>query len=95
MMCKKLLFVFIVSALLAVSGCVTQEHKPATLPDGFVYTTDVVPNVLLDMRYYSAYNFVGQRIDGYHAPVSIYTQRKHDHGRLCSTSLQPFPRQCG
>jgi D-alanyl-D-alanine dipeptidase len=53
-----------------------EEPKPETaftLPDGFVYTADIVPDILLDIRYYSTYNFVGERIDGYLAPVSILT----------------------
>jgi len=43
-------------------------------PSGFVCLTDVVPDVLLDMRYFSTYNFVGRRIDGYHAAVAICTR---------------------
>lgn len=32
---------------------------------GFVLLSGVVPDVILEMRYYSTYNFVGKRIDGY------------------------------
>ena len=32
---------------------------------GFVLVNDVVPDVILEIRYYSTYNFVGERIDGY------------------------------
>jgi len=45
------------------------------LPKGFVYLTDVVPDVILEMRYYSTYNFIGTRIDDYLAPVAIITAR--------------------
>ena len=31
----------------------------------FVTITDVVPDVILEIRYYGTYNFVGARIDGY------------------------------
>jgi len=41
------------------------------LPDGFVYVTDVMPDVLLDIRYFSTYNFVGARVEGYLAPTAI------------------------
>jgi len=44
------------------------------LPDGFVYVTDFVGNVILDIRYYSVNNFVGARIDGYNAPVAILSE---------------------
>ena len=43
-------------------------------PDGFVSVTDVIPDALLDVRYYSTYNFVGERVDGYEAPVVLLTR---------------------
>lgn len=50
-----------------------ETDKRNALPQGFVYVSDVAPDILLDIRYYSAYNFVGTRVDGYHAPVAILT----------------------
>ena len=41
---------------------------------GFVALADVAPDVILEMRYYSTYNFVGERIDGYEAPVALLTR---------------------
>ena len=41
---------------------------------GFVKLTDVVPDAILEIRYYSTYNFVGTRIDGYEAPVALLTK---------------------
>jgi D-alanyl-D-alanine dipeptidase len=35
---------------------------------GLVDITTLIPDVIIDMRYASSNNFVGQRIDGYHAP---------------------------
>lgn len=58
------------------------------LPDGFVYTADVVPDVVLEMRYYSTYNFVGTRIDGYLAPVSIMTAEAADALLVASDILR-------
>ena len=45
-----------------------------TLPKGFVYLTDIVPYILLDIRYYTSYNCVGTPIDGYLRPVAITTE---------------------
>jgi D-alanyl-D-alanine dipeptidase len=42
-----------------------------TLPDGFVYITDVIPNLIIDIRYHSSNNFIGKRVDNYLAPVAI------------------------
>jgi len=40
----------------------------------FVLLTDVVPDVILEIRYYSTYNFVGDRIDGYEEPLAFLTK---------------------
>ena len=42
---------------------------------GFVTLADVVPDILQDMRYYSAYNFIGRRVDGYEQPVAMLARR--------------------
>ena len=36
-----------------------------TLPAGFVYLDEVIPDLVIDLRYATVNNFVGQRIDGY------------------------------
>ena len=41
---------------------------------GFVLLTDVVPDAILEIRYYSTYNFVGDRIDGYLQPTALLTK---------------------
>ena len=35
---------------------------------GFVLLSDAVPDAILEIRYYSTYNFVGKRIAGYDEP---------------------------
>lgn len=51
-----------------------QETSPETDASDFVNVADIVPDVILEIRYYSTYNFVGQRIDGYDAPVALLTK---------------------
>jgi len=41
---------------------------------GFVHLSDAVPDALLDIRYYSTYNFIGCRIDGYDQPAAWMTK---------------------
>ena len=41
---------------------------------GFVSVGEAVPDVLLDIRYYSSFNFIGERIDGYEQPVALLTR---------------------
>ncbi|GGD93980.1 M15 family metallopeptidase [Paenibacillus nasutitermitis] len=45
--------------------------KKQNLPKGFVYLDEVIPSAEYDIRYYSDYNFIGTRIDGYNAPLAI------------------------
>lgn len=40
----------------------------------FVLVSDYVPAVIQEIRYYSTYNFVGDRIDGYEQPCAILTK---------------------
>ena len=40
----------------------------------FVLLSDYVPAVIQEIRYYSTYNFVGDRIDGYEQPCAILTK---------------------
>lgn len=40
----------------------------------FVLLSDVVPDAILEIRYYSTYNFVGERIDGYDEPTALLTK---------------------
>ncbi len=40
---------------------------------GFVVLTDMIPEAMLDIRYYSTYNFIGERVRGYEEPVALVT----------------------
>ena len=42
-------------------------------PSGFALLSDYVPQALQEIRYFSTYNFVGERIDGYEEPCAIIT----------------------
>ena len=41
---------------------------------GFVSITDVIPDAILEIRYYSTYNFVGDRITGYEEPIALISK---------------------
>lgn len=41
---------------------------------GFVVLSEAVPDVILEVRYYSTYNFVGDRIAGYEEPCVLMTR---------------------
>ncbi len=43
-------------------------------PSGFVNVTDIIPDAILEIRYFSTFNFVGTRIDGYLEPTALLTK---------------------
>ena len=48
----------------------TAEFKKDPMdPSGFVLLADYVPGIVQEIRYYSTYNFIGDRIDGYEATL--------------------------
>ena len=51
------------------------EYKNRVTMDssGFVLLADYVPGIVQEIRYYSTYNFVGDRVDGYEAPCALLT----------------------
>ena len=73
---------FTLLLVVVTSSCGTQQKVARTEsrsvdpadPSGFVTLTDVVPDVILEIRYYSTFNFVGTRVDGYEEPVALITR---------------------
>lgn len=56
------------------SGQTAVESVSADDARGFVALAEAAPNVILEIRYYSTYNFVGDRIDGYEEPCALLTR---------------------
>lgn len=84
----KLIVVFV--ALLSLCGVATFTSCTSSVNDGsenFVNITDVVPDVILEIRYYSTYNFVGARIDGYEQPTALLTKRAADSLKAVSDDV--------
>ena len=53
----------------------------------FVTITDVVPDVILEIRYFGTYNFVGTRIDGYEEPTALLTKQAADSLKAVSDDV--------
>ena len=49
------------------------KKKVTMDPSAFVLLADYVPAIIQEIRYYSTYNFIGDRIDGYEEPCAILT----------------------
>ena len=44
------------------------------IPNGFVYLKDVDDTIIVDLKYYSSFNFTGKPIDGYYSNKGILTR---------------------
>jgi len=63
------------------------RNDPAMDPSGFVVLADYVPHIIQEIRYYSTYNFIGERIDGYEEPVALLTKEAARSLKAVSSEL--------
>lgn len=82
---KQLLLFF--ACGITAAGCNDDPVLPEADSSEFVLLTDIVPDAILEIRYYGTYNFVGERIPGYEAPVAILTREAADSLRKVSDDL--------
>lgn len=94
---NKQLFVLLAAVLLicvivVVGRCSASGNQTAVSPTDdtsqFVTLTDVVPDVILEIRYFGTYNFVGSRIDGYLEPTALLTRQAADSLKVISDELK-------
>lgn len=64
-----------------------EEVTPEMDSSSFVLVSDVVPDAILEIRYFSTYNFIGERIPGYEEPVAILTHQAADSLKAVSDEL--------
>ena len=50
------------------------KQKVIMNPSDFVVLADFVRGIIQEIRYYSTYNFIGDRIDGYEEPCALLTR---------------------
>lgn len=73
---RKALAILALTAMLLSGAHADEPPQPAhELPNGFCYVHEVIPDVILDIRYAGTYNFVGSVIDGYEAPYAVMTEK--------------------
>jgi len=62
-----------------LASALSCEKKNTLAPEAdssdFVTLTDAVPDAILEIRYFSTYNFIGERIDGYLEPTALITKK--------------------
>ena len=64
----------LIVALFATYSCKTSPVSPTEDSSQFVTISDVIPDAILEIRYFATYNFVGKRIDGYEEPTALLTR---------------------
>ncbi len=71
--------ILIISGACVITCCNSDEDNPVVSPTDdssqFVILSEAVPDAILEIRYYSTYNFVGARIDGYEEPTALLTKQ--------------------
>ncbi len=75
----------------AMATSCNKDHtpvEPEMNSSDFVNITDVVPDAILEIRYFGTYNFVGARIDGYLQPTALLTRQAADSLRAVSDELK-------
>ena len=63
------------------------ETSAADDASQFVTITDVVPDVIIEIRYFGTYNFGGTRIDGYEEPTALLTRQAADSLKAVSDDV--------
>ena len=74
---KRLAAALLAALIGTMGGASAVVAEDVTLSDDasdFVLLSEAVPDAILEIRYYSTYNFVGDRIDGYEQPTAILTK---------------------
>ncbi len=69
---RSLIHAFALTVVTAMTGCAHMGADGGR--DKFVAVGEAVPDAIMEIRYYSTYNFVGERIDGYEWPCALLTK---------------------
>ena len=66
----------------------TPAAQPKPLPSGFVDLADIEPTIVTEVRYATANNFVGAKVDGYQSPRIVMTRPAADALKLVQEDLR-------
>ena len=84
--------VLIISGVMTAYRCSNDQKQTAVSPTDdssqFTNITDVVPDAILEIRYYGTYNFVGTRVDGYLKPTALLTKQAAQALRAVSDDVK-------
>ena len=80
-----LILLFVFPTNLSVS-----QDKIKNRPDDFVNVKEIIPDLIVELRYFGEHNFVGRRIDGYNANICYLTKAAADSLAKVQEELRKF-----
>ena len=82
--------IFLIALIVIILVVTLEDEKIPEDMDhsGFVIVNDVVPDVLLELRYFTSFNFAGARIDGYEEPVALLTKEAAEKLKIASEKFK-------
>ncbi len=84
--------IMIVLLIFISACCPLTPHKADTnkMPDSFIDIQKVIPDILLDIRYYGSNNFPGEKVDGYLDSKRYLTKEAADALACVQKDLAPY-----
>lgn len=86
---KQWLCLFVAAAAMFIVSACRTDCADST-PPGFVHVAEAIPDAILEVRYYSTYNFIGDRIRGYERPTPMLTVEAAEALKAVSHELIPL-----
>lgn len=79
-----------ITLILFVSYIFTFQIYSQQIPEGFVEIREVIPDIILDLRYLTNHNFLGVPVEGYKAEKCYITKAAADSLLKVQTELKRF-----
>lgn len=87
---KKAITPFLFAVFMLFGVWTHSSHSQEKIPDAFVDITEVIDDILLEIRYAGDHNFLGTKVDGYLAPKCILTKPAAQALAAAQKDLRPF-----
>lgn len=81
---------FAIKILLLLFSFVYSANLYPQIPDGFVEIRDVIPDIVIDLRYFSNHNFLGRKVNGYEAEKCYIARAAADSLAKVQNELRQF-----
>ena len=86
----RLVGVFLLTVSTVGMAEMTGDPVERTRPVDLIEITTIIPDVLLDIRYITPYNFIGRSVPGYLAPKCLLTRRAAEALARAQAELAPL-----